>query len=277
MDASQPAALPISFCRLPLRFAADELARDLGKIATDAWITHFNVGYHDGGWSGVALRAVGGNAEQLYPGHMGAASHADTPLLADCSGIRAALARLSCPVQSVRLLRLSPGGVISEHRDEGLRFELGLARLHVPIATDRDVEFYLGGDLVTMTPGECWYLNFDLPHRVQNLGNTDRVHLVIDCVVNDWLRALIVTAAENGSGTVAADADSSRRRFERFRDLVLDDPGLTDALWPIDQPDVFVERAVTLGRQHGFGFTAEDVRACMRAGGRVGAGRWIVK
>jgi Aspartyl/Asparaginyl beta-hydroxylase len=276
MGASEPGAPPISFCRLPLRFAADELARDLAGIAADAWITHFNAGYHDGGWSGVALRAVDGNAEQLYPGHLDTASHADTPLLARCPRIRAALARLYCPVQSVRLLRLSAGGVIHEHRDEGLRLELGLARLHVPIATGRDVEFYLAGDLVTMTQGECWYLNFDLPHRVQNLGRTDRVHLVIDCEVNDWLRALILTAAESGCGTVAGDADSSQRRFERFRDLVLDDQLLTDALWPIDEPDVFVERVVALGRQHGFRFTAEDVQASMRAGGRVGAGRWIV-
>lgn len=276
MGPSEPGTPPVSFCRLPLRFDADELARDLAGIAAEAWIAHFNSGYHDGGWSGVALRAVDGNAEQLYPGHPDTVSHADTPLLARCARIRAALARLSCAVQSVRLLRLAAGGVIREHRDEGLRFELGLARLHVPIATGRDVEFYLAGDLVTMAPGECWYLNFDLPHRVQNLGHIDRVHLVIDCEVNDWLSALILTAAESGGGSVAAKGDSSRRRFERFCKLVLDDPALTEALWPIDQPDVFVERTLVLGRQHGFRFTAEDVQASMRAGGRAGAGRWIV-
>jgi len=38
-----------------------------------------------------------------------------------------------------------------------------------------------------MGPGEAWYLNFDLVHRVENNGAEERVHLVIDCVVNDWL------------------------------------------------------------------------------------------
>ena len=81
---------------------------------------------------------------------------------------------------------------------------------HVPIITGHDVEFYLGGDLVAMRPGECWYLNFDLPHRVQNLGATERVHLVIDCRANDWLRAMIASAA--GPDVAPRSCGSSRRR-----------------------------------------------------------------
>jgi hypothetical protein len=30
-------------------------------------------------------------------------------------------------------------------------------------------------------------VNVNLLHSVSNKGNTDRIHLVIDCVVNDWL------------------------------------------------------------------------------------------
>jgi quercetin dioxygenase-like cupin family protein len=40
-----------------------------------------------------------------------------------------------------------------------------------------------------MREGESWYVNFNLPHRVLNLGETARVHLVLDCVLNDWLRS----------------------------------------------------------------------------------------
>ena len=50
----------------------------------------------------------------------------------------------------------------------------------------------LGGRRVVMNEGECAGDNdFNLPHSVANhYGATDRVHLVIDCVLNDWLRAL---------------------------------------------------------------------------------------
>jgi hypothetical protein len=270
---AEPSASPIRFCRLPIAFAVDDLARDLASIPADAWVAHFNDGYHDGGWSGVSLRGVDGDARTLFPGAAQDTSHTDTPLLARCPAIAAALSRVLCPVGPVRLLRLLPGGQIREHRDHGLRMELGVARLHVPIITGHDVEFYLGGDLVAMRPGECWYLNFDLPHRVHNLGATDRVHLVIDCRVNDWLRAMIASAA---GPDAAPDRDSSQARFDRFRARVLDDPALIQALWRIEQPDAFVEHVVSLGQLHGFRFTAQEVAASMQQGGCIGAGRWIV-
>ncbi len=256
----------ISVRRLPLSFDAEGMARDLAAIPDDAWVTHFNTFYHDGGWSGVALRATGGEPGQLYPGHGDRTAYRGTPLLAQCPHIAALLNELDCPVGPVRLLRLSAGGVIREHRDEGLCLEQGLARLHVPISTGDGVEFYLDRDLVTMVPGECWYLNFDLPHRVQNLGTTDRVHLVIDCEANDWLRALIA----GGIGSVPSVRDSSSARFARFREIVMDNPALIARLWPIEQPGAFIDRVVALGQEHGFRFTPEDVAAAMREGGRIG-------
>jgi hypothetical protein len=50
-----------------------------------------------------------------------------------------------------------------------------------------------------MAEGECWYLNVNQPHRVENRGSADRVHLVLDCVVDEWLRALFARALEMGS------------------------------------------------------------------------------
>jgi hypothetical protein len=270
---------PVRYRRLALDFSAPALARDLVGIAADDWVTHFNTGYHDGGWSGVTLRGTGADARQLFPGDSPTASFSDTPLRTRCPNIDAALGRLLCPVGPVRPLRLSAGGHIREHRDAGLRLEQGLARLHVPIATGEAVEFYIDGDLVTMAPGECWYLNFDLPHRVQTLGMTDRVHLVIDCSANEWLLGQISagwTRAVERDSTGAAQRDSSQARFARFRELVLDQPDLMEALWPIEQPDAFIERVVDLGQHHGFRFTAQEVEAATRVGRRVAAGRWIV-
>ena len=40
-----------------------------------------------------------------------------------------------------------------------------------------------------MNEGEAWYLKFNLKHSVRNNGAAERVHLVVDCVANDWLRS----------------------------------------------------------------------------------------
>ena len=42
-----------------------------------------------------------------------------------------------------------------------------------------------------MNPGECWYVEPALPHGAGNPGEDDRVHLVIDCVVNDFINTLV--------------------------------------------------------------------------------------
>ena len=47
-----------------------------------------------------------------------------------------------------------------------------------------------------MKEGECWYLNLSLKHRVNNFGDTSRIHLVIDCKVNDWIKNLLNEEAE---------------------------------------------------------------------------------
>jgi mannose-6-phosphate isomerase-like protein (cupin superfamily) len=67
-------------------------------------------------------------------------------------------------------------------------------RLHIPVVTNPEVEFVLNGVRVEMKEGECWYHNFNLPHRVANRGTVDRVHLVLDCVLNDWLREVLLSA-----------------------------------------------------------------------------------
>ena len=63
--------------------------------------------------------------------------------------------------------------------------------MHIPVVTNADVDFFLAGRQLEMKEGECWYLDLSLPHSVRNRGTTDRVHLVIDCEVNEWLRKLI--------------------------------------------------------------------------------------
>jgi len=39
-----------------------------------------------------------------------------------------------------------------------------------------------------MKKGECWVLDPNYPHTVDNTGQEDRIHLMIDCKLNEWWR-----------------------------------------------------------------------------------------
>jgi hypothetical protein len=185
--------------RLPLSFDADLLARDLAALAAAPWTAHYVPQHYDGDWSVLPLRCVAG-ASRLHPVAMiyadpFASAWEDTPMLAAAPHVRTALAVFRCEKLAVRLMRLTPGSVIKEHRDLDLDDAHGQARVHVPITTNPGVEFRLNGAAVAMAPGEAWRLRLSDPHSVANRGSSDRVHLVIDLVINDWFSALLTEAA----------------------------------------------------------------------------------
>ncbi|MEO7505720.1 MAG: aspartyl/asparaginyl beta-hydroxylase domain-containing protein [Pyrinomonadaceae bacterium] len=177
--------------RLPLNFDAAGLRSDLAHITADQWLSHYEQDDYVGEWGVVALRSVGGRAENIRPFPGAQILFQDTEVLGKCPNLARAIAAFQCPVAAARLLKLGPGGRILEHKDDFLAPEFGEVRLHVPVLTNPGVEFYLDNERVPLQAGETWYLNFSLPHRIDNLGPTDRVHLVIDCNVNDWLSSLL--------------------------------------------------------------------------------------
>ena len=185
--------------RLPLHLDAEVLRADAAGLAPDDWVPHFNTSYYEGDWSGAALRSVGGVARQLYPDPAATVPFADTALLDECPGVRAALATFRCSLLAVRFLRLGAGARIREHRDLNLGLEDGEVRIHIPISTGPDVEFLLDGERVDMAEGEAWYLDLNLPHAVVNNGVRPRVHLVVDCVVDTWLQEVIEEAVRDQS------------------------------------------------------------------------------
>jgi len=181
--------------KLPFQFDVAKIQADFANILANEFVPHFNTAFYQGDWSAVPLRSVGGRTDQIYPDPTAKNKFADTPLLARCPYIREVLDAIRCPQQAVRFLRLKVGSVIKEHRDHELGFEDGEVRLHIPVITNPQVEFVLNQIRVVMNEGECWYLNVNQPHRVANRGYADRIHLVIDCVVNDWLREVMLATA----------------------------------------------------------------------------------
>ena len=182
--------------RLPMRFDAAGLLADARALEADLWSLHFNSAIYQGDWSGVALRSNGG-AASLYP-NPHAQAFTDTPLLDRCPHVRAVLAQFACEITSVRFLRLGPSSRILEHRDYDLRYATGEARLHICVQTNERVRFVLDSREVIVAEGECWYLDVCRPHSVENLGDKPRIHLVVDCVVDDWLTNLLLSGVEHG-------------------------------------------------------------------------------
>lgn len=181
----------LSAIRLPLELDAAGLKADLATFTEDDWVPHFNTSYYEGDWSGIAFRSVGGVAKQLYPDPAAKDPFADTENLDRSPHVRATLAAFQCELLSARFLRLAAGSTIKEHRDYNLGYEDGELRIHIPVERNPDVEFILDGQQLDMREGEAWYLDLNLKHSVANKGNIDRVHLVVDCVVNDWLGDLV--------------------------------------------------------------------------------------
>lgn len=244
--------------RLPISIDVAALQRDLDTAAHHQWIAHFNKGYFEGEWSGIVLRGREGEIG-IVPGQTSSAGEFhDAPVLGECPEIRSVLRQIHCELLSVRLLRLTPGSVIREHSDWDLSTEHETVRLHVAVRTNPQVEFYVNGERVVLSEGECWYLDLSKPHRVQNLGATDRVHLVIDCVANAWLRALIASSAqEHGAPPQGVSP------FAEFQQDVRRHPHLLAELLTVDT-EHFAESVVVIARRYGRYITAEDVKAAQR-------------
>lgn len=176
--------------RLPFRFDPVRLEDDLNRIHHADWQAHFNNSIYQGDWSGVALRTAPGSPLALFS-DPAADTWVDTALLEFCPAFKEVLESFSCPLLSVRLLRLGPGAVIKEHCDPMLGLDYGEVRIHVVIKTNPDVECRLQGKPYHWSAGECWYADFSSKHSFINRGNTERIHMVLDCKVNDWLRTLL--------------------------------------------------------------------------------------
>ncbi|RLA51335.1 MAG: hypothetical protein DRR42_10675 [Gammaproteobacteria bacterium] len=80
--------------------------------------------------------------------------------------------------------KLIPHGTIEQHTDNHPSFACA-HRIHVPIITNPDAIFLVGGKQVTMDVGKGYEINNQMPHRVHNGGDTDRIHFIFDYLPPD--------------------------------------------------------------------------------------------
>jgi len=112
------------------------------------------------------------------------------------------LENLPCKYERVRFMKLEAGKVIGKHSDKidkDLGFDDGqIMRIHVPIRTNDDVVFSLYesprakvAHEYNLKTGHYYYMDVTKPHAVRNMSEVDRIHLVVDCYVNDSLRTMV--------------------------------------------------------------------------------------
>jgi hypothetical protein len=251
--------------RLPFQFDTGRLQAELACVAADAWAPHYNVGDYGGVWRGVALRSSTGAAADLAavpPTAGGGTIFRDTPILDRFPYFREVLAAFQCPLKAVRLLGLAPGSFIREHSDNALDYDDGEIRIHIPIQTNPQVEFYVSGERLLLEEGGCYYVNVNLPHRVANRGLTERIHLVIDAQVNEWVHAIFRRC--QAEGRVISRSPLPPRSFGAFRTLVFQTPALRERLRTISERPQFIAAAIELGQEHGYEFNEGDVDAGLK-------------
>lgn len=185
----------IKYLQLPFQFDAARMQQELALLTGEKWPLHYQQKHFEGEWSALALRSVDGTSANVIIAPSETTPYYDTELLRQSPYLEVVLQTFQCPLLAVRLLKLSAGSVIKEHTDADLCYEKGLARFHIPVITNDQVEFLLQGEAMRLQEGECWYCNFNLPHALANKGNTDRIHLVIDAGVNDWVKKLFESSS----------------------------------------------------------------------------------
>lgn len=248
---------------LPFHFDPVRLQNDLALVGPDEWSPHYNERDFGGEWQGIALRSAAGSERDLHAGHAGSPVFRDTPLLARCGYFGEILSLFQCPLKSVRLLSLAPGSFIREHSDPALGFEDGEIRVHIPVRTNPDVEFYVCGERLLLAAGGCYYVNVNLPHRVNNRGTANRVHLVIDAEVNDWVRGLFTQCIANRDAIPRSSLPP--RGFSEFSELVFADAGLRDRLRAIPDRGALLRAAEREATARGFDLNEADIEAAFRS------------
>ena len=77
--------------------------------------------------------------------------------------------------------KMPPGSEIKRHFDNHPTFNIG-HRIHVPLQTDKDVEFEVDDKILLMEQGQGYELNNLLMHQVKNNSTKDRIHFIFDYI-----------------------------------------------------------------------------------------------
>lgn len=158
-------------------------------------------------WTAISLRGYGGGPlDILKPNVLKSGVNEQSKLqdttLMNTMGfgvIRDVMKMIPAEFERVRLMKIKANSKIGKHSDKidkdfGLE-DGNIVRIHVPIRTNDQVEFYLWEKREKLTNylqvGHFYYVDVRAPHAVTNNSDVDRIHLVMDVYVNRGIRELL--------------------------------------------------------------------------------------
>ncbi len=158
-------------------------------------------------WTAISLRGYGeGPLDILKPNVLKSGVNEQSKLqdttLMNTMGfkvIRDVMGMIPAEFERVRLMKIKANSSTGKHSDKidkdfGLE-DGNIVRIHVPIRTNNQVEFYLWEKKEKLTNylqvGHFYYVDVRAPHAVTNNSDVDRVHLVMDVYVNRGIRELL--------------------------------------------------------------------------------------
>ena len=206
--------------KLSISFDTDRLLEDLGRLSAEDWHVHEQTGlsYVRGRYLTAPLVAAHGSANDIAT--YDSTDFRPTPILEKCPYFFDVVSRFKSSLSRVRLMQLTPGASLEEHVDlvdQGVDFHL--ARFHVPIKTNPGSAMIVDGKRANMSPGECWYLDVGLPHSASNHGAEERIHLVVDCFIDDFVNELvgydIIAHRRENAAIYQAHADKMIAEYQR--------------------------------------------------------------
>lgn len=146
--------------------------------------------YQSSGWETVTLMNPSGSSSEniIYDGEA-----IPTKLLSTLPHTKGLLDSLGFNIMWARIALLKPNSFLWEHIDYIDLSEVEKVRIHIPLTTNSRSEICFDRDNVHMGVGFIWKLNPRFSHAVCNLGTSNRLHLVVDCYLNEKLKKMIAS------------------------------------------------------------------------------------
>lgn len=144
--------------------------------------------YHTGGWQTLSLlnrtsKPTDTIIEDCEP--------VETSLLKQMPETHALLRGLDFRYMWARLARLEVSAFMHEHRDYQELKNVRRLRLHIPVITNPFSSIVIDRTRIHLALGYIWKLNPIHRHAAANFGKEPRIHIILDCYVDEALEALV--------------------------------------------------------------------------------------